>query len=107
MTVAAPAPAGDGEADEAAALPPGVPAEGLHVAFRGDCWIEVRDGDNAVIHTSQAREGDTVQLTGKEPLTVTLGRADVASIWWNGTAVTVDRFSRAGVARVTVGRLAR
>lgn len=108
-TAAGAAPAAPVPATEATEVPvpAAVPRQGLHVAFRGDCWIEVRDADNAVVHTSQGVAGGTLQLAGKEPLTVTLGRGDMVDLWWNGVPVAVDRFSRAGVARVTVGRLAR
>lgn len=84
-----------------------IPRVGLYVRFRGDCWIEVRDADNTVIHHSTGTEGRDLRLTGKEPLVVTLGNAGRAELWWNGEPVKVDAFSRAGVARVNLGRLTR
>lgn len=84
-----------------------IPRVGLFVRFRGDCWIEVRDADNTVIHHSTGVAGRDLRLTGKEPLVVTLGNAGRAELWWNGEPVKVDAFSRAGVARVNLGRLTR
>lgn len=86
---------------------PGVPPSGLFVRFSGDCWIEVRDADNQVIHHSNRSRGMDFALQGKEPLTVTLGNAANAEVFWNGDPVKVDAFSRGGVARVNVGRASR
>lgn len=84
-----------------------IPRVGLYARFSGDCWIEVRDADNTIIHHSTGTEGRDLRLTGKEPLVVTLGNAGRAELWWNGEPVKVDAFSRAGVARVNLGRLTR
>lgn len=111
-------PAAVGSAEQAATMQttapsPGetsqvdVPRIGLYVSFRGDCWIEVRDADNIVIHHATGSAGRNLHLTGKEPLVVTLGNAGNAELWWNGEPVKVDAFSRAGVARVNLGRLTR
>lgn len=89
------------------AVQPGVPPTGLFVRFSGDCWIEVRDADNQVVHHSNRSRGMDFGLQGKEPLTVTLGNAANAEVFWNGDAVKVDAFSRSGVARVNVGRISR
>lgn len=91
------------------ATPPaaGIPPTGLHVRFTGDCWIEVRDADNQVIHHSNRARGMDFSLVGKGPLTITLGNAANAALWWNGDPVKVDAFSRAGVARVNVGQPGR
>lgn len=96
-----------GAVSPAAAPAASVPREGLVARFHGDCWIEVRDADNMVIHKSSAKGGTELRVNGKEPLTVTLGAAERVNLWWNGDPVAVDSFSRAGVARVNVGRIAR
>lgn len=97
----------DAGAEPAASVAEDIPREGLFVRFRGDCWIEVRDADNIVIHHSTGVAGRDLRLAGKEPLVVTLGNAGRVDLWWNGEPVKVDAFSRAGVARVNLGRLTR
>lgn len=100
-------------APAAAAGTAGVPAEsapsvpGLVLRFRGTSWVEVRDVDNVVLHTSVALAGSELKLDGKPPLTVTLGDSAVADVWYNGERVVVDRFARSGVARIIVGQAAR
>lgn len=104
---AAPQPAATSEPPVETAVSAEIPRAGLYVRFSGDCWIEVRDADNVVIHHATGAAGNDLRLTGKEPLVVTLGNAGRAQLWWNGDPVKVDAFSRAGVARVNLGRLTR
>ncbi len=84
-----------------------VPSRGLYLMFRGTSWVEVRDLDNAVILTRLVPPDTTLTLDGKPPLTITLGDASGVTLWYNGEPVTINRFSRAGVARVIVGQPAR
>lgn len=82
------------------------PRHGLYIRFRGDSWVEVRDADNVVLHTSMQSSGSALSQDGKAPLTVTLGDASAADVWYNG----VRQPNRGGSARVTrliVGQAAR
>lgn len=81
--------------------------KGLHARFNGTCWVEVKDADNVVIHTRIAMAGNEINVDGKAPLTVTLGDASAAELWYNGERVTADRFSSNGIARIIVGQTAR
>lgn len=100
---ASPAPA----VTTAPPAPAPVPRKGLHMRFTGTCWVEVRDADNVVVYTRIAMPGSEVSLDGKLPLTVTLGDAAVASVWYNGDRVVSDRFSSTGIARLIVGQATR
>ncbi len=102
---AAPAAPATGAASVPPVTAPSVP--GLVLRFRGTSWVEVRDVDNVVLHTSVALAGSELKLDGKPPLTVTLGDSSVADVWYNGEQVAVDRFARAGVARIIVGQAMR
>lgn len=86
---------------------PAAPRKGLHARFNGTCWVEVRDADNVVIHTRIAMAGNELNVDGKAPLTVTLGDAGAAELWYNGERVTADRFSSNGIARIIVGQAPR
>jgi cytoskeleton protein RodZ len=98
-----------GAAQSAAATPvsPAAPRKGLHARFNGTCWVEVRDTDNVVIHTRIAMAGNELNVDGKAPLTVTLGDASAAELWYNGERVAADRFSSNGIARIIVGQAPR
>lgn len=84
-----------------------VPSQGLYLVFRGTSWVEVRDTDNAVLLTRLVPPDTTLTLDGKPPLTITLGDASGVTLWYNGEPVAINRFSRAGVARVIVGQPTR
>lgn len=83
-----------------------VPRRGLYIRFRGESWVEVRDVDNVVLHTSVQSAGSVLSLDGKAPLTVTLGDSGVADLWYNG-ARQQNRGGNARVNRIIVGQAAR
>lgn len=83
-----------------------VPRRGLHIRFRGASWVEVRDADNLVLHTSNQVAGGELTLDGKPPLSVTFNDASAADVWYNG-ALQIDRSGRGRVNRMIVGQAAR
>lgn len=83
-----------------------VPRRGLYIRFRGESWVEVRDVDNVVLHTSVQSAGSVLSLEGKAPLTVTLGDSSAADLWYNGTRQQ-NRGGSARVNRIIVGQAAR
>lgn len=100
---AVPAPAG-ASSPEVKEVP--VPRRGLYIRFRGESWVEVRDVDNVVLHTSVQSAGSVLSLEGKAPLTVTLGDSGAADLWYNG-ARQQNRGGNARVNRIIVGQAAR
>lgn len=89
-----------------AASVPAVPRRGLYIHFQGDSWVEVRDADNVVLHTSTQSAGKVLALDGKAPLTVTLGDSAMAELWYNGVRQP-NRGGNARVSRIIVGQSAR
>ncbi|MFZ5698894.1 MAG: RodZ domain-containing protein [Pseudomonadota bacterium] len=87
--------------------PVAVSRKGLHITFQATCWVEVRDGDNAVLHTGTALPDSELTIDGKPPLMLTLGDSSAAQVWYNGERMSLTRFTRAGVARIIVGQGAR
>lgn len=69
---------------------------GLYIRFRGASWVEVRDANNVVLHTSVQAAGSVLSIDGKPPLSVTFNDASVADVWYNG----VRQAARAGSSRV-------
>lgn len=87
--------------------PVAVPRKGLYITFQATCWVEVRDVDNAVLHTGTALPDSELTIDGKPPLMLTLGDSSAAQVWYNGERTSLTRFTRAGVARIIVGQGAR
>lgn len=84
-----PPPQGDYVADEPAVAAPVVQepavAEQLRVSitFTGECWTEVSDADGRQLFFSMGNDGQTVELSGKAPITALFGNADNVSVLVN------------------------
>ena len=77
----------------------------LNFQFSDDCWVEVKDKDNAVIYADLKRADDTLQVSGKPPFKVLLGYAPGVSLDYNGEPVDIEVNRKNNSARLTVGDL--
>ncbi|MFZ5724177.1 MAG: RodZ domain-containing protein [Pseudomonadota bacterium] len=106
-TPAAATPSSPAEVETvAAAARESAPRRGLYIRFRGESWVEVRDADNVVLHTSVQPAGSVLSLEGKAPLSITFNDATAADVWYNGVR-QVDRSGRSRVNRIIVGQAPR
>ena len=48
----------------------------LVVSFSGDCWTEISDADGRQLFVDMGRSGQTVELSGKAPISALFGNAD-------------------------------
>ena len=104
--VAAPAP--EQVTDPAVeAEPAATPASGasgpLQFEFSADCWLEVRDGDGALIFADLRGAGDTVYLDGDPPFNILAGNAAAIRLRYLGEPVDVKTRPGRNIARFTVG----
>jgi cytoskeleton protein RodZ len=76
----------------------------LHFEFTEECWVEVRDADDAGVFRDLARDGDTVDLWGRAPFRIRLGYAPAVELTYNGSPVALRPFTRNDVASLTLGR---
>lgn len=56
----------------------------LALQFSGDCWTEVTDADGRQLFVNMARGGQSLDLSGKAPLSVLFGNADNVSVRVDG-----------------------
>ncbi len=75
----------------------------LSFYFTGDCWVEVRDGDDKIIYANLKRADDELNLHGKPPFRVTLGYAPAVSLSFNGEPVDIESHRRDNMAKFTLG----
>ena len=75
----------------------------LIIGINADCWVEVRDASQQVLISRVVRAGNTVELTGKLPLQVSLGQANAASVRFDGDIIDITEYTRGNVARFTLG----
>lgn len=97
---------GLGEADAAETTTAGDPSAGPDViafVFEGDCWVEVRDRTDNLLHGDLGRDGDTVTVRGNAPFSVLVGNVGVVDIAFNGQPVALDSTASGEVARLVVG----
>ena len=80
-----------------------VPTIALNLAFTGDCWTEVTDGDGDRLYFDLGRSGDVVSVNGTAPVSVLLGNAANVSVEVNGRDYTIAANQRNGdTARFTL-----
>ncbi len=72
------------------------------LAFRGKCWVEVRDASRQVILTGQFEEGAQQSVSGTPPFQLVLGSAAHVDLIYEGRPVDLKPHTRAEVARLTL-----
>ncbi|WP_438970347.1 RodZ domain-containing protein [Methylophaga sp.] len=75
----------------------------LQLSFTGECWVEVTNADSQVLVSKVMRADQSLLLKSEQPLSVLLGRADVASVSYNGASVDLAPHKQGDVARLTLG----
>ena len=76
-----------------------VVAEGdvrLSITFLGDCWTEIYDAAGNQLYFGLGREGRTVNISGRGPLSVLFGDADSVSLRVNGEDFAIVDADRCG-----------
>ncbi|KFE53102.1 RodZ domain-containing protein [Pseudomonas syringae] len=76
----------------------------LKIAFTADCWTQVTDAAGKVLYSGLKRKGESLDLSGKPPLSVRLGAAAGAQVSYNGAAVDVAPFTSGATARLKLGQ---
>jgi cytoskeleton protein RodZ len=74
----------------------------LKLLAKGNSWIEVTDADGAVVFRRTLIDGENIVLTGKLPLSVVLGRADVVSVWVRDQLLDISSYTKDSVAHFEV-----
>jgi len=85
----------------AAETPPATSGK-IRLEFQGESWAEIRDSDGKTIYSQINREGATRTVEGKPPLSLVIGNASLVKVYFNGEAVDLSPYSKAGVARITL-----
>ena len=87
-----------------AAGPPPLDGSGraLTFAFSEDCWVEVSDRMDRVIHRALNRAGETLLLHGETPLRIRIGNAPGVTLEYDGHAVALGPHTRNRVANLVL-----
>jgi len=74
----------------------------LGFTFTGDSWVEVTDADSKILISRRFRAGEAEEATGRTPISVVIGNAQVTRMAFNGQEFDLGPHTRVSVARVTV-----
>ena len=102
---AAPAPAPVAQAEPAAA--PAAQAAAsvspvLRITAKGATWVQVLDAQQRLLIEKILQDGEVFSTSAPKPLTVAVGKADLATVEVNGAPFDVQAVARSNVARFEV-----
>lgn len=75
----------------------------LQFRFSGDCWVEVRDGNEKLIYADLRRDGDRLALDGAPPFSILVGDARKVRLEYAGEPVDIVPPPGRVVTRFNVG----
>jgi cytoskeleton protein RodZ len=70
--------------------------------FSGDCWVNIYDATGERIAWGVKKLGYVMTITGKAPFKVTLGKPELAEIYFNDTPVDMLSFNAGNIAKFTL-----
>jgi len=74
----------------------------LGFTFTGDSWVEVVDAGGKTLLSKRFKAGDAEEVSGRAPLSVVVGNAQVTRMTFNGREFDLAPHTRVSVARVSV-----
>lgn len=87
--------------ESAVALP--LALDKLQMTFTADCWLTVKDADGKTIFNNLRKKGQSLKLSGKEPLRVLIGRVSaIDQVIYNKAVIDLKPFSSKNVAKFTL-----
>ncbi len=75
----------------------------LQFRFSGDCWVEIRDGNDELLYMDFRRDGDNLNLDGLPPFNILLGDSTVVELSYQGEPVVITPRRGRVLARFTIG----
>lgn len=93
MTAASPGPA-------SAASPASAANGRLQLLASGASWVEIYDGAGKMRYRAMTRAGEQVNIAGKGPFRITVGKAAAVRLLYAGTPVDLKPHTRGEVARL-------
>ena len=69
----------------------------LQLHFTSSCWLRVTDASGKSLFEGTKNAGDKVNISGKEPFSLTIGAPRAVSVYFHGQAVDMSSYIRQGV----------
>ena len=74
----------------------------LKFRFRGESWVEIRDGRGKVILSKLNPAGSEAEVSGRPPFNVIVGNAPEVELFYNNQEFDLEPHTKVAVARFTV-----
>jgi cytoskeleton protein RodZ len=74
----------------------------IRLKFRGNAWVEIRDGRGKVLLSRNNQAGSEAEVVGKGPFNVVVGNAPEVTMYFNDREFDLEPHTRVAVARFTV-----
>jgi cytoskeleton protein RodZ len=71
--------------------------------FSDDCWVKVSDADDKTLLNKIMLANTSITLEGKAPFSVSLGRAEAATVTVNNAVFDISPYVQGNVARFSLG----
>lgn len=97
-----PAPAPVAQAETAAAPAAASVSPVLRITAKGATWVQVLDAQQRLLIEKILQDGEVFSTSAPKPLTVAVGKADLATVEVNGAPFDLQAVARSNVARFEV-----
>jgi len=74
----------------------------IRLKFRGNAWVEIKDGRGKVLLSRNNPGGSEAEVVGKGPFSVVVGNAPEVTMFFNDREFDLEPHTRVAVARFTV-----
>ena len=88
--------------EPAKAAPPKRGERVIRLRFRGDAWVEIKDGQGRVLISRVNPRGSEAEVTGRPPFTVVVGNAPEVQMTYDDREFPLEPHTKVAVARFTV-----
>ena len=68
-----------------------------------ESWIEITDGNDAIVYYGLAKKGEVISVHGQHPFDLVIGNAQDVFLQYQGASVDLIPHTRNGVARLSLG----
>lgn len=82
------------------ATPGAITSGKIHLAFSGESWVEVRQGNGTLVYSGVHRNGGEQWVDGQPPFDLVVGNARVVKLTYRGAEVNLEPYTKVTVARL-------
>lgn len=75
----------------------------LFLSFTNDCWVRIEDATGKVLALGIKSAGTNLQLYGKTPYYLNLGKASAVDLSFDGNEIDLSQYPDTGAAKLTLG----